>query len=165
MNSLPPYITSWVVLRTKERHFLCKLCSGPSGDHGNEESFHRHLSSWSHKIRIREMEALHCNACNLQCRYPSQYKIHIQSKRHKQNVNNEPKPDLKCEACNVSFQCRAIQQAHIKTAKHLRNTNPIPPVVPNLFCEACHLQCKYPKQYELHLTTAKHAKNSLKTDL
>ena len=164
MNNLPPYVTAWVVLRTKERHFLCKLCSGPSGDHGNEEAFQRHLSSWGHKIRIREMEAIHCKACNLQCKYPSQYKTHIKSKSHNQKMNPEPKSELRCEACNVSFQCRAIEQTHLKTAKHLRNTNPSKAIVPNLFCETCNLQCKYPKQYEVHLTTSKHAKNVAKTD-
>lgn len=160
MDPLPTFVDSWVVKRTGERHYVCRLCAPYHEDHGIEEGLRRHLSSWSHKIRIMQREALFCKVCNLQSNYPSQYKKHLNSKNHKQKENPELKLDLKCDACSVSFSCKADQQRHLETKKHMKNLQPKDTA--KYQCEPCNLRCKCLSQYEIHLATAKHAKNVAK---
>lgn len=120
MNNLPKYVEIWVVKRTQERHYLCRLCAGPNDDHGVEESFRNHLSSWEHKIRVRKMDELRCKLCDIQFRYPSHYKAHVQSKSHKLKENPSLKPSMKCDACNVHFRSFKEESRHIQTKKHAK---------------------------------------------
>lgn len=133
MDNLPKYISTWVVNRTRERHYLCRLCAGPSHDHGTEESFQRHLSSWGHRIRVREMEAMYCNVCSLQFNYPSKFKSHLKTKAHCHKVNPQPKPIIEyaCVSCNVKFESRKDEIRHLATRKHAKNvakTDSSPPL-------------------------------------
>jgi len=166
MDNLPKYVESWVVKRTQEKHYLCRLCAGPNDDHGIEESFRKHLSSWDHKIRIRKMEALHCKVCSIQFRYPSQFHAHTKSKAHNNKQNPQPKPivEYSCGCCNTKFDSKKDELRHLTTKKHIKNASPSSDTTSALFCRTCNLQCKYPKQYEVHLSTKKHAKNVAKPD-
>ena len=166
MDNLPKYIESWVVKRTQEKHYLCRLCSGPTGDDGIEESFRTHLSSWDHKIRVRKMEALRCKVCDIQFRYPSHFNAHVKSKTHKWKVDPSTKPskDYSCTCCNVTFDSKKDEDIHLTTKKHAKNSAPVSDTASAIFCTMCNLQCKYRKQYEIHLTTTKHARNVAKTD-
>lgn len=123
MDKLPNYIETWVVKRTQERHYLCRLCAGPNDDHGPEETFQNHLSSWDHKIRIRKMNALFCKACDIQFRYPSHFRAHTISKSHIWNINPETKPTnvFACTCCNASFVSKKDELKHLATRKHAKN--------------------------------------------
>lgn len=123
MNNLSKYIETWVVKRTQERHYLCRLCAGPNDDHGIEESFQRHLSSWGHKIRIKKMEELFCKVCSIQFKYPSHFKAHLQSKSHCNKADPSTKPNMTCESCNVHFRSFKEQERHNATQKHAKNTS------------------------------------------
>lgn len=132
MDNLPKYIETWVVKRTQERHYLCRLCSGPNDDHGTEETFRSHLSSWDHKIRIRKMEALRCKVCDIQFNYPSHFNAHMKTKAHKFKVDPSSRPSMACEACNVQFRSFKEESRHIATKKHIANslkTDLSPPTV------------------------------------
>jgi hypothetical protein len=127
MENLPPHVETWVVKRTQERHYLCRLCGKQDEDHGNADEFQQHLSSWPHRIIVRNMEALYCTPCGMQCRYPSVYKIHLKSNAHKQKENPQPKVDLRCEVCNVNFRGRTEIERHLLTKKHAKHakTDPV----------------------------------------
>lgn len=116
-----PFVESWVVKRTGELHYLCRLCGHTDDDHGNEEEFRRHLSSWCHRIRIMQKEALFCKVCNLQTNYPSEYKKHVRTKAHLRNENPSMNPPLKCTACATAFLCKTEEARHLATPKHAKN--------------------------------------------
>lgn len=120
-NNLPKYISTWIVNRTRERHYLCRLCAGPSHDHGTEESFQTHLSSWGHKIRIQRMEAMYCHVCSLQFKYQSHYNAHLKTKAHRFKVDPSSKPSMRCDACNIDFRSFKEEERHIATRKHAKN--------------------------------------------
>lgn len=121
MNNLPKYINTWIVNRTRERHYLCRLCAGPGDDHGTEESFQRHLSSWGHKIRIQEMEAMYCNICSLQFYYPSHHKAHLKTRAHIFKENPSLRPTMRCDSCNIQFRSFKEEERHLATRKHAKN--------------------------------------------
>lgn len=162
MDPLPKFIDSWIVNRTGERHYLCRLCDNEHGDHGTEYAFRLHLNSRSHMFKIRQMEQLYCKTCSLQFKFPSHYKKHIESKAHKWKEHPNYTPKLKCDVCDTTFSCKSEQQKHLETKKHAKNLQPKD--TSKYHCEACNLCCKCLSHYEKHLTTAKHAKNVAKTD-
>lgn len=159
MEKLPTYVETWVVKRTQERHYLCRLCGSINDDHGNEEMFRIHLSSWNHRLIIRKMEALFCKSCSIQCKYPSHYNAHIKSKSHikKETPESKPKIDYRCEVCNIEFGSRKDEIRHLATKKHIKKVTPSDDA---LFCKACNITCKYPSQYTIHSRTKKHLKNA-----
>lgn len=114
-------IESWILKRTGEKHYLCRLCGGPNDDHGTEDEFQRHLSSWEHKINIKKMESLFCKVCTMRFPCKSKYNRHIESKSHKQKEDPTLKPNFKCEACNVKFLCKREEERHLATNKHAKN--------------------------------------------
>ena len=128
MENLPVFVETWIVKRTQERHYLCRLCGGHDDDHGNVAEFQQHLSSWDHKIIVRNMEALYCNVCSMQCRYPSVYNIHIKSKAHLQKENPQPKSIVihDCEVCNVVIHSHKDKLRHLLTKKHAKHAKTDP---------------------------------------
>ena len=120
MENLPDYVETWILKRTGERHYLCRLCGRINDDHGTEAEFQRHLSSWPHRIRILKMEQFHCTVCDLQCKYQSIYNTHLKSKGHIQKVNPQPKPTYDCETCKVILRGRTEYERHNATSKHMR---------------------------------------------
>jgi hypothetical protein len=127
MENLPPHVETWVVKRTQERHYLCRLCGKQDEDHGNADEFQQHLSSWPHRIIVRIMEALYCKPCGMQCRYPSVYNLHIRSKAHKQKENPQPPAVYDCDVCNVVIQSHKDKLRHLLTKKHAKHakTDPV----------------------------------------
>ena len=160
MNPLPWYVETWTVTRTQEKHYLCRLCAGADYDHGTEESFRIHLSSWSHKIRVRKMDTLFCKVCSIQFRYPSHYNAHLKSKAHKFKETPSLKPIMSCESCNVQFGSYKEQSRHLATKKHAKNA--VKPetsnsIVKDTFdCKVCSLQFRYPSHYKAHLESKAH---------
>jgi len=69
-----------------------------------------------------QQTALHCDLCNLQCKYQSVYDKHITSKAHLQKENPQPKAivEYKCEDCNVTFQSNKDKLRHLTTKKHAK---------------------------------------------
>jgi DNA adenine methylase len=163
MDPLPKYVDSWIVNRTGERHYLCRLCGHIDEDHGNESEFQRHLSSWPHKIRIKKMEALRCKTCDIQFKYQSHYNSHIESKSHKLKVDPSLKPSLSCDHCNFTFRTRAEYYRHINSDRHKKITNP--PAESPTFCKICNKDYTFLSNMKAHLETAKHAKNVAKTNI
>jgi hypothetical protein len=158
MEPLPPCIRLWTSMVNGPR-FTCSNCGPPSEDHGPERLARFHLRTPNHLKKVRQMEALHCKVCNLQCKYPSHYATHINSKAHKHRENPQPRPivEYKCEICEVTFHSNNDRLRHLETRKHKMRANP--PAENPCFCKVCTITCKYPYQYTAHLATAKHAKN------
>lgn len=125
MEELPYYVISWVLVRTKERRYQCILCTKGDGDHGSILGIHCHLRSRTHIERIMQQEAMFCQTCQLQCKYPSHYKAHIESKAHNQKVNSQPKivKTYNCDVCNVTFQSHKDELRHLATKKHTSKTD------------------------------------------
>lgn len=159
MEPLPKFVETWVVTRTGERHYLCRLCGRVDDDHGNENEFRRHLSSWGHMIRVKKMEALYCATCDRQYQFQSHFDSHMKSRIH----NPRTKPELKCDVCDTKFSCKSEQLKHLQTKKHAKNLQP--KETSKYHCEVCNLFCKCQTHYETHLATAKHAKNVAKTNI
>lgn len=149
-----PFVETWIVKRTQERHYLCRLCGRVDDDHGNEAEFQRHLSSWGHKIRSMQREALFCKICELQFNYPSELKKHVASKSHKHKEDPSLKPELKCDICNVTFAYKVEETRHLASKKHAKRANPSPES--ESYCKVCERDYKFPSQLLLHLMTAKH---------
>ena len=102
-----------------------------------------------------QQEAMFCQTCQLQCKYPSQYKLHIESKSHKQKENPQPKTirTYGCHTCNVIFQSHKDELRHLATKKHNQcSKTPLD----ELFCQTCQLQCKYPSHYKAHIESRAH---------
>ena len=160
MELLPKYVDTWIVKRTGEQHYLCKLCGRVDDDHGNEAEFQRHLSSWHHKIRIMQRDALHCKVCDIQFHYPSSLKKHLASKSHKFKEDPSLRPEFKCDICNVTFSYKIEEMRHLASKKHAKRANP--PTEGDSYCKVCERDYKFHSQLLLHFTTAKHL---AKTDL
>ena len=115
----PSYVDSWVIKRTQETRYQCTLCSkGFDKHHGGLLGIQWHLRSRSHIERIMEQENMFCKICNLQSKFPSHYKAHIESKAHKQKENPELKPNLSCSVCSVKFRSYEEEKRHLLTKKH-----------------------------------------------
>ena len=123
MEPLPAYIETWVLKRTGERHYLCRLCGGPNDDHGSEVFFRRHLQTTFHLNKVRHMESLYCTVCNLRFEFDSKYKRHISSTAHRHKADPSTKPVFHCDACDMPFRCRAEEIRHLATAKHRKNVS------------------------------------------
>ena len=79
-----------------------------------------HLSNWFHIKKVMQETALHCDLCNLQCKYQSVYNTHIKSKAHLQKENPQPIIEYKCDDCAVKFRCRREKERHLTTKKHAK---------------------------------------------
>lgn len=117
---LPLYVTSWVLKRTGERRYACELCS--KDDRGGIESLLYHLGSRPHINKVMQETALHCDLCNLQCKYQSVYDKHIKTKAHLHKENPQPKAivEYKCEDCKITFQSNKDKLRHLTTKKHAK---------------------------------------------
>jgi hypothetical protein len=159
MESLP-FVESWVVKRTGERHYLCRMCGRVDEDHGTEVEFQRHLSSWPHRSKIMQREALRCTVCDIQFKYPSAIAIHRQSKAHLRKVNPEPTLELFCEPCGTHFRCQKERERHLSSKKHASNTT----TIRSGYCEVCARDYRFPSQLQIHLKSQKHARTLSKTN-
>lgn len=112
------YIEQWVVKRTGEIRYGCKLCS--RSDIGGTLGLDCHLKYSNHNRKIMQLDELHCKACDLHCKYPSVFNVHIRSKTHIQKVNPQPITELKCETCSVNFRCNRELKRHLATKKHAK---------------------------------------------
>lgn len=122
MDALPPYVKSWIITRTQETRYQCSLCtSGYLTHHGDIAGIRCHLRSRQHIEKIMQQEALFCKVCQLQCKFPSQYKLHLDTKAHKQKENPQPKVKkiYRCELCDVVFQSQKDELRHLVTKKHM----------------------------------------------
>jgi hypothetical protein len=142
------------VKRTGERHYLCRMCGGVNDDHGTEVEFQRHLSSWPHRSKIMQREALRCKICDIQCKYPSALASHIRSKAHLRKENPES-TSVACEACGVRFRFVSALEVHQQSRAHLRKVNPEP--TPPLVCDPCGVRFRCQKERDRHLASRKHA--------
>jgi hypothetical protein len=132
----PSYVDSWVIKRTQETRYQCTLCTkGFDRHHGGLLGIQCRLRSRPHIERIMQQEALFCTICQLQCKFPSQYKAHTESKAHKQKENPHLKPNLKCDACNVKFRSFEEQKRHLVTKKHQKRLTQSPPLNLNTRCK------------------------------
>jgi hypothetical protein len=121
----PSYVVSWVIKRNQETRYQCTMCSkGFDKHHGGLLGIQWHLRSRPHIERIMQQENMFCKTCNLQSKFPSHYKAHIESKAHKQKENPEPKAVIlySCEVCDVEFQSRKDELRHLLTKKHQKRT-------------------------------------------
>ena len=116
---LPVCINSWLIKRTGKRKYECTLCHMEIGD---TEQMRLHLSNWFHIKKVMQQTALHCDLCNLQCKYQSVYDKHIKSKAHLQKENPQPILEYKCEDCVVKFRCRREMERHLTTKKHAKHS-------------------------------------------
>ena len=75
-----------------------------------------------------------CTICNVQCVYPSSYKTHIESTKHKNNQNTtaeqfvtdlSPKisKNFYCELCDYTTCKNADYKKHLQTLKHQNRAN------------------------------------------
>jgi hypothetical protein len=62
---------------------------------------------------------LSCNFCNFTCKYESEYKRHLNSKKHKKNIESK---NL-CEGCFKEFSTKYNKQRHEKSCKDIQNIN------------------------------------------
>ena len=119
MDGLPSYVNSWIIRRTQETRYQCSICTkGFMTHHGDIVGIRCHLTSRQHIEKIMEQEALFCKICQVKCKHPSQYKIHIETKGHKQKENPQLKSELKCEVCDVKFRSYVEEARHRITKKH-----------------------------------------------
>ena len=118
-KELPICINSWLIKRTGKRKYECTLCHMEIGDTGH---MRLHLSNWFHIKKVMQETALHCDLCNLQCKYQSVYNTHIKSKAHLHKENPQPKAivEYKCESCSVTFQSNKDKLRHLTTKKHAK---------------------------------------------
>jgi uncharacterized C2H2 Zn-finger protein len=118
-EGLPECIKSWVIKRTGKRKYECKLCHM---EIVNTEQLRFHLRNGYHIKKVMQQTALHCDLCNLQCKYQSVYDKHIKSKAHLQKENPQPKViiDYKCEDCKITFQSNKDKLRHLTTKKHAK---------------------------------------------
>jgi uncharacterized C2H2 Zn-finger protein len=159
-KGLPKCIKSWVIRRTGKRKYDCKLCHM---EIGGTEQMRLHLSNWFHIKKVMQQTALHCDLCNLQCKYQSVYNTHIKSKAHLQKENPQPKPVIehKCDDCKITFQSNKDKLRHLISKKHLQKEKP--ETIIEHKCEDCNIVFRCRTEKERHLTTKKHAKLA-KTD-
>ena len=116
-KGLPECIKSWVIRRTGNRKYECKLCHM---EIVNTEQLRFHLRNGYHIKKVMQQAALHCDLCNLQCKYQSVYNTHIKSKAHLQKENPQPIIEYKCDDCAVKFRCRREKERHLTTKKHAK---------------------------------------------
>ena len=161
MESLP-FVETWVVKRTGLRHYLCRLCGGVDDDHGTEAEFQRHLSSWPHRSKIMQREALRCTLCDLQFRYPSAIALHRQSKAHRMKEDPSLKPADTCEVCAIHFGSHKDYVRHLGSKKHATRSDPSCPK-PG-YCTVCQHDYHFPSQLQIHFKSKKHAKALSKTN-
>lgn len=64
---------------------------------------------------------LHCSACSLQTRSPSEFNNHLQTLKHKKAVGEYVKEEkvFRCEACDYSSTFKHVYEAHLKSKKHI----------------------------------------------
>jgi len=116
-KELPECIKSWLIIRTGKRKYECTLCHMEIGD---TDHMRLHLRNWFHIKKVMQQTALHCDLCNLQCKYQSVYDKHIKSKAHLQKENPQPMIEYKCDDCAVKFRCRREMERHLTTKKHAK---------------------------------------------
>ena len=158
---LNEFVKTWLV-KSGERKYLCLYCRSKDSILGDTaEEFKVHLSSWEHRIRVRQMEAKCCKLCDLQFRYLSHYNAHLKTKGHALKANPELKSEIKCDACQFKFRTPAEYKRHIASARHKKTVNP---PKSSTFCEICDKDYKFASNMKVHLETAKHKRNLAKTD-
>lgn len=157
-KGLPECIKSWVIRRTGNRKYECKLCHM---EIGGTEQMRFHLRNGYHIKKVMQEIALHCDLCNLQCKYQSVYDKHIKTKKHLQKENPQPAIEHKCDDCKITFQSNKDKLRHLISKKHLQKENP--ETIIEHKCEDCNIVFRCRTEKERHLTTKKHAKLA-KTD-
>jgi len=147
-EQLPTCIKSLFFKRNGKRQYRCLLCKCEIGD---TEQMRLHLSNWFHIKRVMQETALHCDLCNLQCKYQSVYDKHIKTKKHLQKENPQPKAivEYKCEDCTVNFICRKQMELHLATKKHANRTK-------SFNCDLCTMKFGYQSVYDAHIKTKRH---------
>ncbi len=150
-KGLPECIKSWVIKRTGKRKYECKLCHM---EIVNTEQLRFHLRNGYHIKKVMQQIALHCDLCNIQCKFQSAYNIHIKTKKHLQKENPQPIVEHNCDDCAVKFRCRKQLELHLTTKKHLQKENPQPIVEHN--CDDCAVKFRCRKQLEVHFASKKH---------
>ena len=118
-EELPTYVKRLFFKRNGKKQYKCLLCKCEIGD---TEQMRLHLSNWFHIKKVMQQTALHCDLCNLQCKYQSVYDKHIKSKAHLQKENPQPKAivEYKCEDCKITFQSNKDKLRHLTTKKHAK---------------------------------------------
>jgi hypothetical protein len=145
-EQLPTCIKSLFFKRNGKRQYKCLLCKCEIGD---TEQMRLHLSNWFHIKRVMQEIALHCDLCNLQCKYQSVYDKHIKTKRHLQKENPQPIVEHKCDDCAVKFRCRKEMELHLATKKHANRTK--------IFnCDLCAMKFGYQSVYDIHIKSKRH---------
>lgn len=159
-EELPTCVKRLFFKRNGKKQYKCLLCKCEIGD---TDHMRLHLSNWFHIKKVMQQTALHCDLCNLQCKYQSVYNTHIKTKAHLQKENPQPKPVIehKCEYCKITFQSNKDKLRHLTSKKHLEKENPQPAIEHK--CDDCNVVFRCRRERERHLTTKKHAKLA-KTD-
>jgi uncharacterized C2H2 Zn-finger protein len=145
-SNLPEYVKSWVIKRTGNRKYECKLCHM---EIVNTEMMRLHLRNWYHIKKVMQQTALHCDLCNLQFKFQSAYDKHINTKSHVQKENPQPAIEHKCEDCAVKFSCRKQMEIHLATKKHINQTK-------SFNCDLCAMKFGYQSVYDAHIKTKRH---------
>ena len=145
-KDLPECIKSWVIRRTGKRRYECKLCHMEIGD---TELMRFHLRNGYHIKRVMQQIALHCDLCNIQCKYQSVYDIHIKTKKHLQKENPQPIVEHNCDDCAVKFRCRKQLEVHFASKKHINRNQ-------SFNCDLCGIKFGYQSAYNTHIKTKRH---------
>lgn len=145
-KGLPECIKSWVIKRTGNRKYECKLCHM---EIVNTEQLRFHLRNGYHIKKVMQEIALHCDLCNLQFKFQSAYDIHIKTKKHLHKENPQPAIEHKCEDCAVKFSCRKQMELHLATKKHINRNQ-------TFQCDLCDIKFGYQSAYNTHIKTKRH---------
>lgn len=152
-EQLPTCIKSLFFKRNGKRQYRCLLCKCEIGD---TEQMRLHLSNWFHIKRVMQEIALHCDLCNIQCKYQSVYDKHIKTKKHLQKENPQPIVEYKCDDCTVKFRCRKEMKLHLATKKHTNQTKKHTNQTKSFNCDLCTMKFRFQSTYNTHIKTKSH---------
>lgn len=101
--------------------------------------------------RMKPLETLTCECCNVSVKGQAMFNAHLASKQHKQ-------ASLYCKLCDHTSRCANEHKAHLESKKHiLRTQTPDGSLPPKVYtCEACEYSTPYLSAYRNHQKSKKH---------
>jgi hypothetical protein len=99
-----------------------------------QEHYELNMSLLNNKTPYRNLKKYYCFECKVQCVCPSNYKKHIESIKHKNNLDKVHEPvvtelspkiskNLHCELCHYTTCKIADYKKHLQTLKHQNREN------------------------------------------